>query len=393
MKTPLTILSALTIAASLTNAAPKAELLVEKLKNPTFLTAPDGSKDFLYILEKEGRVRVFDRKKKVLLKEPALDISDKISIKMNEQGLLGMAFSPDFKSDRRLYLYYTNNDGDTRVSRFTMASATKVNLEEEVLLKQEQDFKNHNGGWLGFGPDDLLYIALGDGGKANDPKHRAQDLSTFLGKLLCIDVSTARGYTIPGDNPFAKNNVKYFLTPFGKNKSIKPEILSYGLRNPWRCSWNHDRLIIADVGQNAWEEINNVERKQLSGANFGWPQYEGTHRTKNKAEAKPNKGPMIMPVYEYKHDTSNIGGFSVTGGYVYNGSVDSLKGRYLFADYIKPHIWSGELSISDLSNLQHHKDDFSQDGKEIGQMCSFGEDPQGELYIISHTGKIYQITE
>jgi glucose/arabinose dehydrogenase len=365
---------------------------MDSLNKPTFLTAPVNSTDYLYILEKEGRILAYDRKKKTVLTEPVLDISDNIKIKMNEQGLLGLAFSPNYQKDKRFYLYYTNQNGDTQVSRFTMKSPTEANSNEEVLLKQKQDFRNHNGGWIGFGPDGMLYIAFGDGGSANDPKKRAQDLTTFLGKLLRIDVSPAKGYTIPSNNPFTTGSTKSFVNPFVK-KEARPEILSYGLRNPWRCAWHKDRLIIADVGQNAWEEVNNVDRKQLFGANFGWPQFEGTHKTKNKAQGEPNEGPLIMPVYQYKHDNSPTGGLSITGGYIYKGSVKELQGRYIFADWIKPHIWSGTLNISKLSDLKHHKDDFAQSGKPIGGICSFGEDPQGELYIISHSGKIYQITD
>lgn len=380
MKLPLLALSSL--VAPVLFAAPSATLVINHLDKPVYLTAPKGSNDYLYILEKEGVIRIYDRVEKKTLKVPFLDITKKIKIKMNEQGLLGMAFSPDFDSDKRFYLYYTDTDGDTQVSRFTATSLTEANKSsEEVLLSQDQDFKNHNGGWIDFGPDNMLYIGLGDGGKANDTKQRAQDLSTLLGKMLRIDVTSTKGYKIPKDNPFSNS------------KKIRPEILSYGLRNPWRCSWDNDNLIIADVGQNAWEEINITSRKELFSANFGWPQLEGTHKTKNAKAKKKHPGELISPVYEYKHDGKNTGGFSITGGAVYHGSVKELQGRYIFADYVKPHIWSARISNNKFYDLRHHKADFSQKGKEIKQVASFATDPQGEMYIISHQGQIYQITE
>ena len=382
MKRSLLVLTFSAIVTSLALAAPSATLVVEHLKNPVYLTAPENSNDYLYILEKEGVIKIYDRKSKELLKTPFLDIKNKIKIKMNEQGLLGMAFSPSFSSDKRFYLYYTDNKGDTKVVRYTANSKTKADKSsEEVLLTQGQDFKNHNGGWVDFGPDGMLYIGFGDGGKANDTKQRAQDLTTFLGKLLRIDVSGPKSYSIPKDNPF-----------HGSTKA-RPEILSYGLRNPWRCAWNGQTLIIADVGQNAWEEVNAVNHQDLFSANFGWPQLEGTHKTKNSKAKKKNPGKRIKPVYEYKHDTKSTGGFSITGGAVYNGSVKELQGRYVFADYVKPHIWSAQITQGKLTDLKHHKADFSQDGKEIKQVASFATDPQGEMYIISHQGKIYQITD
>ena len=237
MKPPLLALSLFASVAYSAIAAPTATLLVDHLNKPVLLTGPSESKDFLYILEKDGLIKIYDRKNKKLLKSPFLDIKDKIKIKMNEQGLLGMAFSPNFSSDKRFYLYYTDADGDTKLARYTASSNTRANKQsEEILLTQDQDFRNHNGGWIDFGPDGMLYIALGDGGKSNDSKQRAQDLNTFLGKLLRIDVSVAKSYSIPKDNPF-----------HGSNKA-RPEILSYGLRNPWRCDWDGQSLILADVG-------------------------------------------------------------------------------------------------------------------------------------------------
>jgi glucose/arabinose dehydrogenase len=382
MKPSLLALALSAIVTTAALAAPSATLVIEQLKNPVYLTAPSESNDYLYILEKEGVIQIYDRKSKKLLKTPFLDIKNKIKVKMNEQGLLGMAFSPNFDSDKRFYLYYTDKGGDTKVARYTTSSKTQADKSsEEILLSQDQDFKNHNGGWIDFGPDGMLYIGLGDGGSANDKKQRAQDLTSLLGKLLRIDVSGPESYQIPKDNPFYES------------KKVRPEILSYGLRNPWRCAWEGQKLIIADVGQNAWEEINAVDYWHLFSANFGWPQLEGTHKTKNPMAKNKNPGKIIEPVYEYKHDSKNTGGFSITGGAVYHGSVKELQGRYIFADYVRPHIWSAEITKNKFTDIKHHKADFSQNGKEIKQVVSFGTDPQGEMYIISNQGKIYQIVE
>ena len=381
MKLPLLVLTLSAAIYSAALAKPSAILVANMLNHPVLLTAPEESSDYLYILEKAGVIKIYDRNAKKLLRAPFLNIKDKIKIKMNEQGLLGMAFSPNFSSNKHFYLYYTDNDGDTKITRYTASSKTKANKASEVvLLTQNQDFKNHNGGWIDFGPDGMLYIGLGDGGNANDKKQRAQDLTTFLGKLLRIDVSGDH-YIIPKDNPF-----------YG-SKKIRPEILSYGLRNPWRCAWDGKNLILADVGQNAWEEINIVARKDLFSANFGWPQREGTHKTNNPKARKKNPGKLISPIYEYSHDTENTGGFSITGGAVYHGSVKELQGRYLFADYVRPHIWSAQISGAKISDIRHHKADFSQNGVEIKQVVSFATDPQGEMYIISHHGQIYKIVE
>lgn len=382
MKPSLLVLTFLPFVASLGQSAPRATLLVNNLNKPVYLSAPKHSNDYLYILEKEGVIKLYERKSKKLLKNTFLDIRDKIKIQMTEQGLLGMAFSPHFATDHRFYLYYTDNNGDTVVSRYSVSSKIKADKSsEEILLTQAQDFKNHNGGWIDFGPDGMLYIGLGDGGRANDTKQRAQDLTTLLGKLLRVDVSSEEGYQVPADNPFFES------------ESARPEILSYGLRNPWRCSWVGKSLIVADVGQNAWEEVNVVENKDLFNANFGWPQREGTHKTRNQKAKKKNLGKLIEPVYEYQHDGNDTGGFSITGGAIYNGSVKELQGRYVFADYVKPHIWSAKIAENKFTDLKHHKADFAQNGKEIKQVASFASDPQGEMYIISHQGQIYKITE
>lgn len=373
---------ALILVSPLCLAAPATELVVSNLDEPVFMTAPTGEKRYLFILEKKGIIRIFDRQQKKLLEQPFLDLSHKIKVKMNEQGLLGMAFSPRFDSDHRFYLYYTDLKGDTRVSRFTTSPAVPLialATSEEPLISQKQDFRNHNGGWIGFGPDEMLYIGLGDGGAANDPRNRSQDLSTLLGKLLRIDVNTAKNYAIPEDNP-------YLSKP-----DAKKEILSYGLRNPWRCAWHGNDLIIADVGQNKWEEINCVSHQQLFSANFGWPQIEADRRTKKPLPESFDEESAVKPIYQYKHGNAGDEGLSITGGYVYRGSVEELRGHYFFADHVKPHIWSIDLKHEAPFELKHWADDFKTGKKPIARISSFAEDPQGDLYILSLSGTIHKV--
>lgn len=371
-------LIAITQLTTLTHAAPRAEKIIDSLNMPVYLTAPSGSTDKLYILEKAGRVMTYDRVKKKLNPDPFLDIRDSIKIKMNEQGLLGMAFSPDYKKDRRFYLYYTDTNGDTQVSRFTVKANGK-DIDEEKLLKVPQDFPNHNGGWIDFGPDNFLYIGLGDGGSGNDPKNRAQDMNQLLGKILRIDVSGKSGYSIPKDNPFISQ------------PDTLSEIYAFGLRNPWRCSWDKETnlLYIGDVGQNNWEEINAVTEATLKGANFGWKLREGTHSTPAKPVGGKKAKPAIDPIFEYDRSV----GQSITGGYVYRGKIKSISGLYFYADYVKPRIFSFNYNGKKVTAEKEWTQQFAQKGKPISQISSFGVDPQGEMYIISHEGNIYAIVE
>jgi len=376
--TILTILAAFSLPAiSIAQAAPHAVKLTDGLKRPTDMAAPKASSDFLYILEQPGRVRLFDRKNGKLIEKPLLDLTDQVRSKSNEQGLLGIAFSPDFAEDQRFYLNYTDTKGDTVVSRFTMKS--RDNITEEKLVQFKQDFGNHNGGWIGFGPDGMLYIGTGDGGAANDPKGRAQDLDTMLGKLLRIDVSTKTGYVIPSGN----------YAEVMKTKA-KPEILSIGLRNPWRCSWDGDTFYIADVGQNAHEEVNVAKHSDLAGANFGWRLREGSHPTPKEDIAGDRPENNINPAHEYKRKD----GLSITGGYVYRGKIKSLQGQYFYSDYAKANIWSFTYENGKATQHKSWNDQFTARDKTIPSISSFALDPQGEMYMLSHHwGTIFKIVE
>ena len=365
----------------------KLTLLSDGFERPVDLAAPPNVDDELFVVEQTGKIFRIDRSTGKRLGE-VIDLTGVVSKGHNEEGLLGLAFSPEFSKDHRFYLYYTvgkNKDLRAQISRFHYdADSGKADPgREEKLFSFEEDFGNHNGGWLAFGPDGMLYAAPGDGGSANDPNRRAQDLSNPLGSLLRLDVSGESGYKIPGDNPFVGQ------------EGAKPEIFAYGLRNAWRCSFDAKTgdLWIADVGQNLWEEVNFVPAGEIAGKNFGWRLREGTHPTAEKGVGGEAPTGAHEPIYEYSHDMSKpTGGLSITGGYVYHGSQKSLQGQYLFADYVSRRIWGitqkgGELNnFNDLSKVL-----VPSDGKPIGPISSFGQDNQNEVYIVDHTGKIFRI--
>ncbi|MGE9266788.1 MAG: PQQ-dependent sugar dehydrogenase, partial [Verrucomicrobiales bacterium] len=226
-------------------------------ERPVWLGTPAGESEHLWVLEQKGLISLVDQKSGKKLAEPFLDLTGHTEISANERGLLGLAFPADFMQSGRFYVNLTNNDGDTEIIRFQTNKDNRLKADPasaEILLTIKQDFGNHNGGWIDFGPDGMLYVGMGDGGSANDPKARAQDPKTLLGSMLRLDVSGEKGYAVPDDNPFDN------------------EIWMIGLRNPWRCSWDPQtkQLWIADVGQNVWEEINVIDFPKTRGANFGW---------------------------------------------------------------------------------------------------------------------------
>lgn len=369
--------------APLTSAGVASEPLIKGLEHPVWAGAPASAKGKLWVMEQAGTVWIVDLKTGERAKKPFLEIADEVTRKSNEQGLLGLAFAPDFEKSGRYYVNYTEKSGDTRVDRFVSKDGVTTDTSKgEIILKIKQPFSNHNGGWLDFGPDGYLYIATGDGGAANDPKNNAQDLSSHLGKLLRIDVSGSKGYKVPADNAFA-----------GK-KGALPEIHSIGLRNPWRCSF--DRLTgdfwIGDVGQNHWEEINFVQKGKSGGLNFGWRLREGDVQTPTKAIGGDKPAANHEPIYVYKHGSGSTEGLSVTGGFVYRGSkVADLKGRYVFADYQNPRIWSFEPKDGKATAFTDQTDDLQPKGGRINLISSFGEDAEGEIYITDLSGAVYRI--
>lgn len=355
---------------------------------PLFLThAGDGS-GRLFIVEKTGRIKIIQNGQ--VLPEPFLDISGRVGVE-NESGLLGLAFPPNYANDGYFFIYYShldknlvgpeptdqgNNDGhDTVVARLRVSAnnpnVADPNSEERILIRN-QPYANHNGGMMAFGPDGNLYIALGDGGDRYDPQRQAQNLDTLLGKLLRITVSGTGTYTVPAGNPFAN-------TP-----NAKPEIWDFGLRNPWRLSFDRATgdLLLADVGESVWEEVNVHPAGSGGGLNFGWSCYEASSQFLNFNNGQTCDGPFTFPVLEYGHDE----GTSITGGYVYRGAAYAdLTGRYFFGDFGNGRIWSMARTGSGWSSKQLELDTNYA-------ISSFGEDEAGELYVVDFNGSVYRLT-
>ncbi|MDH3649019.1 MAG: PQQ-dependent sugar dehydrogenase [Saprospiraceae bacterium] len=345
---------------------------------PVDIAHSSDSSGRLFIVEQPGAIQVIDSSG--LFLATFLDISDQVDDSSNEEGLLGLAFHPQYLNNGYFFVYYIHTDaaGNRRsvVSRFSVDASDPnraVPASEEVVLRINQFASNHNGGDLNFGPDRLLYIGTGDGGGSNDPEESGQDLTTMLGKLLRIDVNTLP-YTIPVDNPFAEAG----------GDTIR-EIWSFGLRNPWRFSFdmeNHD-LWIADVGQNAWEEINYVAAGAGGGLNFGWDCREGNH----DFEASGCTGPFHDAIYEYDHGQ----GRSITGGYVLRGPhYNKYDGHYLFADYVDDVMWA-------LSNESRARAlEVTLVSNTATNISTFGQDQQGRVYAAtrrSTDAPIFRIVE
>ena len=330
--------------------------------------------DKLYIVEKTGSIKVFENGG--LLPVDFLDISSKVYSNQDETGLLGLAFHPDFATNRIFYVNYMSSSSKTRISKF-MANFTDPNTadpnSEEILMELDQPFANHNGGCIKFGPDGYLYIGLGDGGWGGDPQDHGQNPESLLGKILRIDVDGAAPYEIPADNPFVGDPDTF------------DEIWATGMRNPWRFSFDsaNGDLWIADVGQDDWEEINYYAAGDPSGLNYGWRCKEGFE---NYNTANCNSD-YVAPIYAYANNLGS-GGCSVTGGFVYRGSeFPYFSGKYIYADFCTGRFWSiskspsGNWVNSLLTNLQNN------------EFSSFGEDINGELYVLAYeAGKMYKIT-
>ena len=319
--------------------------------------------DALYLAEKTGRVRAV--RGGALDPTPVLDLSDDVSTG-SEQGLLGLTFSPN---GGRLYVNYTDTGGDTRIVEYAFADGRADAGSARELLMIEQPYANHNGGHLTFGPDGNLWIGMGDGGSGNDPENRAQNLGTLLGKMLRIDPAPSGGrpYTIPSDNPFVGQN------------GARGEIWAYGLRNPWRFSFDKDTgdLWVGDVGQNAVEEVDFAAGSSAGGENYGWPGMEGTRANKGARPAN-----ALDPILEYRQAD---GGCSVTGGYVYRGQqIPALAGAYLYGDYCAGDVLAARQSsgaVTEQADL----------GLDVDGLSSFGQDAAGGLYALSLSGPVYRI--
>jgi glucose/arabinose dehydrogenase len=348
---------------------------VGEFASPTTVTAPPGDERRLFVVEQGGRIRVV--RDGEVLDQPFLDISRRVTAG-GEQGLLGLAFAPDYAQSRRFYVNYTDRLGETRIAEFRSRSDDAADPGTERLVLGAPGLEpNHNGGQLAFGPDRMLYIGLGDGGGANDQHGRrgnAQDLGSVLGKILRIDVSGepgARPYRIPRDNPFRARD------------GARPEVWAYGLRNPWRFAFDRETgdLTIADVGQDAVEEVNFVSRERGSGGNFGWRPWEGTRRVFASEEAPGH----IRPVLELPHER---GFCSVTGGYVVRDpGLPSLTGRYVFGDFCDGRVRSTRLTADGASGAR------PLPVPRVGAISTFGEDARGRIYVASLEGPVFQLVE
>jgi len=348
-------------------AAYKWSLIAEGFISPVLVTnAGDGS-GRLFVVEQAGVIRVIEND--APLADPFLDISAQVGSLGNEQGLLGLAFHPDYENNGFFFINYTNGNGDTVISRFQVsADANRADMSSEnVLLQVDQPYPNHNGGDLEFGPDGYLYAGLGDGGSQGDPHGNGQSLDTLLGKILRIDVNSGSPYGIPADNPFG-------------NGGGLPEIWAFGLRNPWRFSFDRATgdVYIADVGGGQREEVDFLVGGIAGGSNFGWNYFEGTQHYEGDAPSDIN---FIFPVTEYEHGAR----CSITGGHVYRGAaLPAWWGVYFYGDYC-----SGEI----LGLLQHADGNWeSQVLYSLGiNITSFGLDENGEIYVVDRSGGIYRL--
>lgn len=348
-------------------------IITEGMQQITGLT--HAFDDRLFVMEQIGRIRIIENGQ--LLAQPFLDITDRVGSLASEQGLLGLVFHPDYAvagatGEGHFFVNYTDYSGNTHISRFSVLpnDPNRADPQSEIdYLTQNQPYHNHNGGSLAFGPDGYLYVGLGDGGSANDPLRAGQDISTLLGKVLRLDVDSFEGeYTIPADNPFVDL------------ETARPEIWAYGLRNPWRFSFDRETgdFYITDVGQSQWEEINFQPAESSGGENYGWRTMEGTHCF--DASTCDQAG-LVLPIFEYDHSL----GCSITGGYVYRGQLfPEMAGNYFASDYCSGMFW----------RLFKEGDTWVQDMLLDSDLIvsSFGEDVNGELYALNYwSGGIYQL--
>lgn len=357
---------------------------------PIFVAALPDMTGRVLVVERAGRIRILNPATGAIAATAFLDITGQVSTD-GERGLLAVALAPDYPTSGRAYIFMTAPGGAIQLRRYTSPAGNRDALDAasgDVLIEiPHGQFSNHNGGWLGFGPDGLLYMATGDGGGSNDPLMNGQNRNTLLGKMLRLDVSRdefpadpLRDYGIPAANPFAGGGGA-------------PEVWLYGLRNPFRASFDRatGELWIGDVGQNAIEEIDRV-RTSDSGLNLGWPLYEGTRPVFGTSTAG-----ITMPVTEYAHGSGPLQGRTVIGGVVYRGPAESLQGLYIFADYISNNIWSVPIAslpagtTAPSSVFTNRNAAFTPNAGTLTQIVAFGEDQAGNLLIVSIAGSVFMI--
>ena len=333
----------------------RMRVIATGLESPVYVGAPRSEPNRLYVVEKPGVIRVLVNGK--LRSEPFLDIRSRVGDDDSEQGLLSVAFHPNYAKNHRFFVDYTDKSGDTRVVEFRSNGTVGLPGSARQVLFVNQPYSNHNGGQLQFGPDRKLYVGMGDGGSGGDPNNYAQNLRARLGKLLRLNVDKA---------------------------GSSWQIAGYGLRNPWRFSWDratHD-LYIGDVGQGAWEEVDLRTPAQQRGLNnYGWRVWEGRARYTTAQKVNP-RGTLVFPIAVYSHDA----GCSITGGYVYRGkAVPSARGRYLYGDYCNGTIWSLRAVKGKLRGQR-------REAFRVPNLSSFGEDAAGELYAVGLGGQLYKLS-
>lgn len=341
------------------------------LERPLDIVSPKDGTGRLFIVEQTGKIFILQQD--ILLPQPFLDLSETVSrltSDESEQGLLGLAFPRDYATSQGFYINYTNRSGSSVIARYRVSDEMNAANpdSEDILLQIEQPSANHNGGGMQFGPDGFLYISVGDGGGTGDPGSNGQNPDNLLGTLLRIDVSAPQRYTIPADNPYLEGDGQ-------------PEVWAYGLRNPWRFSFDRltGDLYIADVGQDAWEEINFLPAGSPGGFNFGWNFKEGSSPYRG---TPPQDAIFIDPVHEYDHSLGKL----ITGGYVYRGqALPEFYGIYIFGDFISGRVW-GMLPNEDYCRAV---EELFQTGSYIS---TFGEDENGDLYFSDYLqGVIYRL--
>ena len=354
-----------------------SRLVVSGLDHPVHMAAPRLDPRRLFVVEQAGRIRLL--KDEVLLAHAFLDIASKVSC-CQERGLLSVAFHPDFKANGRFFVYYTNSDGDLVIARYQVSADPDVAdaMSGQILLRiSHPTYGNHNGGQLAFGPDGYLYAGTGDGGGGGDPFENAQNSTVLLGKLLRLDVNveTAPYYTAPPSNPF--------VAPGDPGRD---EIWAFGVRNPWRFSFDRGTgdIYIGDVGQDTWEEVDVQPAASTGGENYGWDVFEGRHCFEpDPAPTCPNPPDgFTMPVLEYTHNTA----CSITGGLVYRGRrISAIAGCYFFSDYCSGWIRSVRIANGAATDLTEWR------LPKVPSVTSFGEDGEGEIYVLSQDGSVWRI--
>jgi len=358
-----------------------SRLVVSGLVQPVHVGAPRLDPRRLFVVEQGGRIRIL--KDEVLLPDAFLDITSKVSC-CQERGLLSVAFHPDFKANGRFFVYYTNSDGNLVIARYQVSADPDVadpSSEQILLTIPHPTYGNHNGGQLAFGPDGYLYAGTGDGGGAGDPFGNAQNTTALLGKLLRLDVNVESPpfYAAPPDNPFV-----------APGNAGRDEIWAYGLRNPWRFSFDRGSgdLYIGDVGQDTWEEVDVQPAGSAGGVNYGWNVFEGRHCFAPTCPNPPDG--FTMPVLEYTHNTA----CSITGGFVYRGCrMPDLRGTYFYSDYCECFMRTFQgVSGGDAQNRADRTAELRPGGgRTFDHIVSFGEDARGELYIVDYDGEIFEI--